>query len=374
VDWTCKQKGSPLTRGPGPTTPNYPNLDARHNHKPFPIVKMLMLQLALLGSLAAVAVAAPQPIPDPTPVLVAEPREATITPVAKLEERNIFEDASSYVGGVLSSLGSGVQSFVASGIPEYFANLPVGKEAQDALDVSDEEVDATPTSVLNLPPYGNWTRDGWNVRVHGNVYKLPNAAQEKIDDLADKFLIDVDIDELQPNEQKNARNLTRSIFVVQQSDVEVTVSFVPNVQNNPNADGGAVAATAGAQTIKLPDKTTAQGDFDVFLKLDSAGLAPGNQTEHVQLLNVYVEGTDTGNATAYLVPDRGVTVISDIDDILRVTKIYNPKEGLLNSFARDFKAWENMPDIFGGWAAKYPDLHFHYLTTTPEQATRSYMQ
>jgi len=68
-----------------------------------------------------------------------------------LEERNIFDDVNSYVGGVLSDIGSGVSSFVASGVPEYFANLPIGKEAQDALDVSDEEVDATPTSVLNLP-------------------------------------------------------------------------------------------------------------------------------------------------------------------------------------------------------------------------------
>jgi len=203
---------------------------------------------------------------------------------------------------------------------------------------------------------------------------LPNASQEKIDDLANHFLVDVDVDELAPNEQENARNLTRSIYVVQQPHVEVTVNFVPNVEISPDAVGGGVAATGGAQTIKLPDKTTQQGDFDAFLKLDSAGLTPGDQTEHVQLLNLYVEGTDTGNATAYLVPPKGVTIISDIDDILRVTKIYKPKDGLLNSFAKDFKAWENMPDIYAEWASKYPDFHFHYLTTTPEQATRSYMQ
>lgn len=52
-----------------------------------------------------------------------------------------------------------------------------------------------------------------------------------------------------------------------------------------------------------------------------------------------------GNATGYLVPAQGITIISDIDDVLRVTKIYEPKEGLLNTFARDMVPWLNMPDV-----------------------------
>lgn len=80
-----------------------------------------------------------------------------------------------------------------------------------------------------------------------------------------------------------------------------------------------------------------------------------------------------GNATAYLVPSTGLTIINDIDDILRVTKIYEPKEGLLNSFARPFTPWMNMPDIYANWSRSIPNFHFHYLTTTPEQVTRNYM-
>lgn len=91
-------------------------------------------------------------------------------------------------------------------------------------------------------------------------------------------------------------------------------------------------------------------------------------------MSLHVNGTDTGNATAYLVPPNGLTIISDIDDILRVTKIYEPKEGLLNSFARAFTPWMDMPDIYANWSKALPELHFHYLTTTPEQVTRNYMQ
>lgn len=126
--------------------------------------------------------------------------------------------------------------------------------------------------------------------------------------------------------------------------------------------------------------TTSQGDFDEFTLLQNTtgpsggALLPGNATLSIQTLNVYARGTDTGNATAYLVPPVGLTIVSDIDDVLRVTKIYVPKEGLLNSFARPFTPWLNMPEIYEAWARTVPDFHFHYLTTTPEQVTRNYME
>lgn len=100
----------------------------------------------------------------------------------------------------------------------------------------------------------------------------------------------------------------------------------------------------------------------------------GNETDKVQTLSVYVNGTDTGNATAYLVPPTGITVVSDIDDILRLTQIYDPKNGLLNTFARPFTPWLNMPDIYANWSKSFDNFHFHYLTTTPEQVTRNYME
>lgn len=86
-------------------------------------------------------------------------------------------------------------------------------------------------------------------------------------------------------------------------------------------------AQGGIQDVTLPYQTTDQGDFDVFVPINSNGLTPGDQTEQIQKMNVNVkvEGATIGNATAYLVPPTGLTIISDIDDILRVTKIYEPK-------------------------------------------------
>lgn len=214
------------------------------------------------------------------------------------------------------------------------------------------------------------------MRFHGNVLKQPNISREKVDDLANKFLIDTKISDLPPSQQDQARNLTSEIYVIQQGNKNVSLHIEPAPSNGASGEaggGGAVTPNGGTQDLDFPYPTTPQGDFDGFIPIQQNGLQAGNATQQIQRLNVYVKGTNTGNATAYLVPETGVTIISDIDDILRVTKIYQPKEGLLNSFARPFTPWLNMPEIYANLSKSLPNMHFHYLTTTPEQITRNYM-
>lgn len=169
--------------------------------------------------------------------------------------------------------------------------------------------------------------------------------------------------------------------MVQQGNVNVSFNIEPaSSQGADGTAGGSNAVTpgGGSQNITIVGQTTDEGDYDQFLPLANVSgpggyLMAGNTTTMIQRVNVYTNGTDTGNATSYLVPPAGLTIISDIDDILRITKIYEPSEGLLNSFARAFTPWMNMPDIYANWSQSIPDFHFHYLTTTPEQVTRNYM-
>lgn len=228
----------------------------------------------------------------------------------------------------------------------------------------------------NSRGYGNWTDQGWNLRFHGNVFKQPNISESKLDDLANIFLIGTSIQALPPSQASQARNLTAEMFVIQQGNQNVTFNLAPAPTAGASGEqggGGAVTPTGGSQQILFPTPTTDEGDFDSFVQIKDDGLAAGNSTNEIQRLNVYTEGDINGNATAYLVPPTGLTVISDIDDILRVTKIYEPSQGLLNTFARPFTPWLNMPDIYANWSRSIPNVHFHYLTTTPEQVTRNYM-
>lgn len=214
--------------------------------------------------------------------------------------------------------------------------------------------------------------------MHGNIYKQPNTSEADLDNLANVFLIGTNISSLPPSQQDEARNVTAEIFVIQQGNVNVsTIHIEPGQSNGVSTlpgGSGAITPSGGTQDITLPYPTTSEGDYDVFVPIDSSGLLAGNATSQIQRLNTYVTNTTLGNATAYLVPNEGLTIVSDIDDILRVTKIYEPAQGLLNSFAKPYTPWENMPDIYANWSTSLPNMHFHYLTTTPEQITRNYMQ
>ena len=351
---------------------------------------MIALRISLLLPLLQFALASPTSTPqtvDPTPRLFDEPEIPLVTPPPGQFQptrtyryrRGIVDDLKSDVGDVLSALGSDVPSFVASGVPNFFQGFPTGDAVLSSAGVKSTDLDAKPTEVLQIPGYGNWTNNGWSLRFHGNVFKTPDISNDTIDRLANVFLVGTSVQALPPSQSSQAVNLTREIFVVQQDTKNVTVDVRPAPSAGSSGEpggGGAITPPGGNQTITLPYVTTPEGDFDTFVALQNVsdgGLIPGNATVSPQRVNVYTNGTLTGNATSYLVPTSGLTIISDIDDILRVTKIYQPKEGLLNSFARPFTPWMNMPEIYANWSKSLPNLHFHYLTTTPEQVTRNYM-
>ena len=335
------------------------------------MLALLVLAVAPILSASPVAEPAARAVPAAQPITTPSPASWIATKTAK-HRRDLGDSLHS----ILADLGN-VPSYVASGVPNYFQDFPQGDKVISSLGLSSSDIAALPTQVLNLPPYANWTDKGWNIRFRGNVLKQPNISRSKLDDLANGFLIGTSVSQLPPDQADQARNLTSEIYVVQQGNVSVSLHLEPAPSAGGSGEqggGGAVTPTGGTQDISLPYNTTKEGDFDVFVPIQQNGLMAGNSTSQIQRLNVYASGTTTGNATAYLVPDTGITIVSDIDDTLRITKIYQPKEGLLNSFARPYVPWMNMPEIYRNFSMSIPNAHFHYLTTTPEQVTRNYMQ
>lgn len=64
---------------------------------------------------------------------------------------SVASDISGPVGSILSDLGSAIPSYVASGVPNFFQDFPVGADVQKSLGLQDSEVAALPTQVLNIP-------------------------------------------------------------------------------------------------------------------------------------------------------------------------------------------------------------------------------
>jgi len=246
----------------------------------------------------------------------------------------------------LSAAGSGVPSYVTDGVLPL-NGLPTGTAVQSRLGLSDDDLAALPTQgifsvhpiiwpytdksiVLNLGPYANWTGSNWNVRFHGNVYKTPNLSNNTLDDFTNTLLIGTSVSQLNQTQQDMTRNVTKEILVVQQGDVQPIFRLYPT----PTSGGPQVV-----QTVYFPYNTTVEGDYDSFVPIEGNSIYAGNATDQIQKVDIYTNGTLSGNASAYLVPSTGVTIVSDIDDILRVTKIYEPKQGIINTFANPFVPW-----------------------------------
>ena len=69
---------------------------------------------------------------------------------------------------------------------------------------------------------------------------------------------------------------------------------------------------------------------------------------------------------ALLVPAQGLSVISDIDDTVKVTQVRDQQQMLLNTFARDMKPVPGMAQHYRD-LARDPQTRFHYLSSSPIQ-------
>lgn len=109
--------------------------------------------------LVLLPVALGAPAPARTQVVVVP--HPMVTPAPSLTDRyptrvrrDIISDAKSDVEGLgtyLSSVLGTFPSYVASGVPNFFQDFPTGTAVLSSLGISDDDLQATPTQVLNIP-------------------------------------------------------------------------------------------------------------------------------------------------------------------------------------------------------------------------------
>lgn len=73
------------------------------------------------------------------------------------------------------------------------------------------------------------------------------------------------------------------------------------------------------------------------------------------------------SGSALALPDRGLSVVSDIDDTIKHTRVRDQREMLLNTFARPFGAVPGMADWMRQCARADPSVSFHYVSSGPVQ-------
>jgi len=114
------------------------------------------------------------------------------------------------------------------------------------------------------------------------------------------------------------------------------------------AESGADGHFAGI--VRVPAKTV-------------GGLATGGRLR----FNAITQSDDDRQfrGMAHLVSPTGISVISDIDDTIKISEVTDKKRLILNTFFRPFRAAPGMAEVYQEWARK--GVQFHFVSCSPYQ-------
>lgn len=140
--------------------------------------------------------------------------------------------------------------------------------------------------------------------------------------------------------------------------------------------GRRVTITLGGRRFAA-GQSDRSGHFRAELDLDEefvAGLAPPGRDRRLAYAAVLDDGDEDAlpeppAGAVHLVDADGMSVISDIDDTVKVSNVANRRELLRNTLLREFAAVPGMPDAYRRWHEA--GATFHYVSASPWQLSES---
>jgi len=117
--------------------------------------------------------------------------------------------------------------------------------------------------------------------------------------------------------------------------------------------------------------TDKSGHFRTHVDLDAGAVADGSRRVACSAESEPGDEPPVGGAASgviELVEAVGASVISDIDDTVKVTNVADRRELLRNTLLREFAAVPGMPEVFRGW--RDAGTAFHYVSASPWQLSR----
>lgn len=207
----------------------------------------------------------------------------------------------------------------------------------------DSDIDADEVVTL-FPTLARQTDSGgWEIPIHGWIYE-PEARVESLD----WFLRQLGL--VAPDEPAAAALLARR-----------AAPFLVDNERNQR-----IPIRVGGQTAKS-EPSHPNGHFR--LTVIAAAEATTKPAGSPPLLRVHAlpkpGDSRTFPGTAYLLDSDGVSVVSDIDDTIKVSNVRDKSELLKNTFVRPFKSVDGMAELYTSWAGG--GAAFHYVSASPWQ-------
>lgn len=184
----------------------------------------------------------------------------------------------------------------------------------------------------------------WHIPIHGWVYE-PQDSNARKDALSAILKHQFD---LAPNPQTN-ENFTRRA----------------NLMIADNERGKQIIVAIAGQQYALPH-SGANGQFMATLSVPASDIEREVTDDLITFAAVMKDGdTRTFSGEAMLVRPEGVSIVSDIDDTVKITDVTDRKALLENTFLLDFRAAEGMAQLYREWGSNGAALHF--VSSSPWQ-------
>ena len=232
-------------------------------------------------------------------------------------------------------------------LSESIAEQPI--ESMIAPSAISPAIDAA-HNVVFYPTFGRRTVAGWNVAVHGAVFR------DGVDDFRRRFFLGV----LRRVLKARREELDSEIFR------DNIVGFLQREQ-----PGRRMAIELGSRLHLLAEPSKRNGHFRSVIYLPDDEVAALQQSGVIERDWVSFRGalsdaqSHAFSGTAQLIRPAGLSIISDIDDTLKHSGVSQRKSLLTNTFLRKFEGVAGMASVFQRWAAS--GAAFHYVSSSPWQ-------
>jgi len=204
-------------------------------------------------------------------------------------------------------------------------------------------------TVVFLSGFGSKATNGWLLHFHGWVYE--SKIHRPITALF-RRAIGIRDDELSAPEKATFRERAQFFLVDNERRKSVLIHL-------------------GDMTFKL-DPSLANGHFHTNLlirteDIDRFGLSTLLTNLFLPFQMVPPKTTiQAVSGAIQLLPPSGLSIISDIDDTIKITDVRDRKELLRNTFCRPYQPVEGMAPLYAQWE-KTSGARFHYVSASPWQ-------
>ena len=208
-------------------------------------------------------------------------------------------------------------------------------------------------TVVFFPTSAHLNKDlQWEVPIHNWVFeKEDNSILRK---LTHKLLSEVAESLDIPEEQANSELFKKRVmwFIVdneRNKTIDIVLEGVVDKQDNIQALNTS-SANGHAQTIIYVPESSIQSKWIKYR-------AQNEKSEK--------ESSQNFIGQTQLIPKTGLSVISDIDDTIKISEVLDKKALIRNTFLEEYKTTANMPEYYK--RLEKQGAYFHYVSASPWQ-------